>query len=168
MPKKIKGVHRGRVGTRKTVVKRFCKRCNRETYYSRRVRPDGRLQHDCKRCAQQRSKRRNTPTRNSWRGMWDRCTNPGVWNYKYYGGRGITVCERWESFENFQTDMGERPAGLTLDRIDVNGPYEKANCQWADWSEQQANKQRPNASADTFAYHLDHAERESRKKGLSR
>lgn len=98
--------------------------------------------------------------------MWDRCTNPDAWNWKYYGGRGVEVCERWESFEAFLADMGERPEGLTLDRTDPEGDYEKTNCRWATWSEQQANKRRPDANAHTFAYYLDHNERESRKKGL--
>ena len=166
MPKRAKGVHR-KVGTRKAVVKRFCKRCEEVTYFSRRVRPNGRLQHDCKQCIRRRNKKLHTPTRNTWRNMIDRCTNPNAWNYKYYGQRGITVCERWlESFENFLADMGERPKDLTLDRIDVEKGYEKTNCKWATWSEQQANKRRPDANADTFAYYLEHNETEARRKGL--
>jgi len=168
MAQKKKGIHRSRVGTRKDVIKRFCKRCDKETYFTRRVRPNGRLQHDCKGCKQRRDKRRHTPTYNTWRNMIDRCTNPNAWNYKYYGGRGVEVCERWlESFENFLTDVGERPEGLTLDRIDVEGDYEPENCKWATWSEQQENKRQPDdPSADTFLYYLEHNEEESRKKGL--
>lgn len=167
MPKKVKGVHRSNVGTRKDVVKRFCKRCQQETYFSRRVRPNGHLQHDCKSCKQRRDKKRHTPTYNSWRNMWDRCTNPNAWNWKYYGGRGVLICARWGSFEAFLEDMKERPEGLTLDRVDVNGEYEKSNCRWATWTEQQTNKRRPEASADTFAYYLEHNENESRAKGLA-
>lgn len=75
-----------------------------------------------------------------WQGMKTRCSNPNASNYKYYGGRGIKVCERWEKFENFLEDMGERPEELTLDRIDNNGDYEPSNCRWATSYEQYHNK----------------------------
>ena len=68
----------------------------------------------------------------SWRNMKSRCTNPKATGYADYGGRGISVCERWlQSFWNFYEDMGDRPQGTTLDRDDVNGNYEKDNCRWA-------------------------------------
>jgi hypothetical protein len=76
-----------------------------------------------------------------WNNMIQRCGNPNNTKYADYGGRGIRVCARWlASFENFYADMGPRPSGLTLDRIDVNGNYEPGNCRWATWSEQAANK----------------------------
>jgi len=74
--------------------------------------------------------------------MRDRCRNPKSKRYSDYGGRGITVCDRWESFENFLADMGERPDGMTLDRYpNVNGNYEPGNCRWAT-TKQQANNVR--------------------------
>lgn len=77
--------------------------------------------------------------------MWTRCTNPNVKSYKDYGGRGIRVCKRWEKFEHFLADMGERPEGKTLDRKNVNGNYTPANCKWATRKEQAVNT-RKNAS----------------------
>jgi hypothetical protein len=65
-----------------------------------------------------------------WCAMLARCTNPKNQAYDNYGGRGITVCERWRKFENFLEDMGEPPEGLTIDRLDNDGPYCKDNCAW--------------------------------------
>ncbi len=76
-----------------------------------------------------------------WRTMKARCSQPTDCNYPNYGGRGIKVCEQWQnSFEAFLADMGRRPAGLTLDRIDVNGDYEPGNCRWATTAEQNTNR----------------------------
>ncbi len=80
-----------------------------------------------------------TPTYVSWYGMLSRCRNSKSDNYPRYGGRGITVCERWLSFESFLIDMGERPEGLTIDRIDPDENYEPNNCRWATAAEQRAN-----------------------------
>ena len=76
----------------------------------------------------------------SWQAMRERCKNPRHHAYANYGGRGITVCERWESFENFLADMGPRPEGLTLDRIDNEGNYEPGNCRWATRLQQRHNR----------------------------
>lgn len=79
-------------------------------------------------------------TYKSWRAMLDRCTNPNKDNYAQYGGRGIKVCANWTFFDNFLADMGERPEGRTLDRIDTDGNYEPENCRWATLAAQQRNK----------------------------
>jgi hypothetical protein len=72
--------------------------------------------------------------------MLARCNNPKNNRYRYYGARGIAVCEDWKSFENFYVDMGDPPTGLTLDRIDVDGNYCKENCRWVTTVEQANNK----------------------------
>jgi hypothetical protein len=82
-----------------------------------------------------------TPTFRSWETMKQRCTNPKSPDYEYYGGRGISVCDAWlNSFETFLSDMGERPNGATLDRVETDGDYEPGNCRWATYRQQVRNR----------------------------
>jgi hypothetical protein len=84
----------------------------------------------------------------SWKAMKKRCLNPDDSNYADYGGRGITVCVRWiESFDNFFHDMGPRPPGRSVERINVNGNYEPDNCYWATAKQQRANQRRNQKAA---------------------
>ena len=84
----------------------------------------------------------STPSYWSWHDMKDRCKNPNCKTYEHYGGRGISYDPRWEQFENFYADMGDRPEGMTLDRIDVNGNYCKENCRWEEWCVQLHNRRK--------------------------
>lgn len=75
-----------------------------------------------------------------WASMIGRCENPDNARFSDYGGRGVTVCERWHTFENFYADMGERPAGMSIDRVENDKGYEPENCRWATIVEQNNNR----------------------------
>jgi hypothetical protein len=82
----------------------------------------------------------HTPSWRSWMNMHTRCTNPNLDRAKHYIGKGIQVCDRWKSFEAFYADMGDRPAGMSLERIDRDKNYEPGNCVWANAKAQALNR----------------------------
>ena len=99
----------------------------------------GCLQKERASIANTRHGKTRTPEHRIWAKMRQRCHNPKSKDFKNYGGRGITICERWSLFENFLADMGERPAGLMLERINNERGYSPENCKWATRIEQNSN-----------------------------
>lgn len=93
-------------------------------------------------------RKKQSGTYNSWLGMKQRCFNPDHPSYKNYGGRGISICERWASFDNFLADMGKRPPGMSIDRIDNDKDYGPDNCQWSSRAMQTRNRRVTKLSDD--------------------
>ena len=113
-------------------------------------------------------KGRVTCTYHKWTGMIQRCYNPKATKYKDYGARGITVCDAWRySFSQFLADMGEAPAGMTIDRINNDGPYEKSNCRWATLREQANNRRGIRLKLITFEGKTASLSEWARVKGFS-
>jgi hypothetical protein len=105
----------------------------------------------------------NSPEYVSWRHMKQRCSNPKRRDYAYYGARGITVCERWQTFDNFLADMGLRPTeNYTLERNDSKGNYEPGNCCWATRLDQSRNR-----SGYTYSAEQDQIIRDGVGRGLN-
>jgi hypothetical protein len=97
----------------------------------------------------------NSPTYRSWESMKSRCNGTGgKKNFAWYSSRGITYCQRWEYFANFLEDMGLRPEGKTLDRIDNDKGYCKENCRWATPSQQSRNKRSTSKSGHKHIYYI--------------
>lgn len=119
-----------------------CECGNKEVISGAKLRA-GRMKRGCLVCSGRLHKKGGkgaSPTYVSWRAMRERCLNKKSVAYHRYGGRGIKICNRWiNSFPDFLKDMGERPTGTTLDRIDGNANYEPKNCRWADAKTQARN-----------------------------
>ncbi len=99
----------------------------------------------CRAAARRTHGRTGSREYSSWSNMHQRCSNPATPSYSHYGARGITVCSRWRSFEAFLADMGARPPGTSLDRIDNDSGYTPGNCRWATRVEQRASQSLPRA-----------------------
>jgi len=98
----------------------------------------------CRTCGSSKHKMSRSLTYAVWECIMQRTTNPNHTKFEYYGGRGITICEEWKDFKNFYADMGDRPKGFEIDRIDNNKGYSKDNCRWTTHSENLKNRRASN------------------------
>lgn len=98
------------------------------------------LSTQCASCAQRKHGMEGSAIYNVWAGMKQRCQNPKYHGYARYGGRGIFVCERWQEFDAFYADMGDAPQGMSLGRINNDGPYSPENCRWETPTQQVRNR----------------------------
>lgn len=103
----------------------------------------------CRKCSLEKHNMTDSKTYNTWRCMRSRCNSIKSHEYYLYGGRGIKVCDAWNNFINFYNDMGERPEGKKLDRIDTNGDYYKENCRWVTPKEN-SNNRRPYKTVNMY------------------
>lgn len=135
-----------RTHTPKPDIQREVRECVCGTTFEAKHRDHRYCSPQCRRADRPSSSPPPTPrsrTRKSWEAMMRRCSDPRHPRWKHYGGRGITVCDRWrDSLAAFISDMGYRPEGTSIDRINVDGDYQPDNCRWATRSEQEANKRR--------------------------
>ena len=129
------------------VEMKTCSKCHQlkdeSEYYPHSKRP-GKFTSECKECARLRAreKRRLNPEHSVWIGMKRRCSDPKDTAWRLYGAKGVSVCERWMSFDSFFADVGKRPSNKhSIDRIDSSGNYEPGNCRWATITEQNRHRE---------------------------
>lgn len=118
------------------------KRVNRKRFYEKNKANPEFMAKQYEYIRRHREKLKRPELYSTWVQMKQRCFNKNNKDYKWYGAKGVIVCERWLDFNKFIQDLPPRPKGTTLDRIDSNGNYEPSNCRWATWEEQWANKTR--------------------------